>query len=391
MNRQRIVITLMIGLILAMFAQAQDIEPFADEVNPDANISWPPPVYTLRGQTDLRGTVNLPTMANYFVEFRPLLAEAADETVERPWFPATLPGTNPIVENILGTWNTELVPDGLYEIRLTINTTQGTPVFARVSPVRIENNPPPFVVLEDIVLPTTTPSFNSSPTPLPASTRSSQDPLVTALVDANVRTGDDLIYDRVGFLLTGQTAPVIGISSFGSGWYYVELPDGLRGFIAPSIVNLEGSLSGLPRINPPPPPTPPATATPLPTATPETSANLHFIDLDLDPAVPVCDETFTIKVTVHNNGTTATNSSGSIAVSDTHVATGQVTENAVGGFPVLQPGESFVGIIPITVSTFFNDNHRITVTLDSRSEIPETNEGDNVVTETYTLAQGSCG
>ena len=205
-----------------------------------------------------------------------------------------------------------------------------------------------------------------------------------------MRAGDDTRYDRIGFLLAGETAQAIGISSFGTGWYYIQLANGRRGYIAPSIVSFEGDVGGLPLVAPPPPPTPPATATPIATATPVTSANLAFVTIDLDPDMPICNQTITANVTIRNNGTTATASSGVIAVSDTHLGSGTVTESTIGGFPILQPGESFTGIIPITVTTFFNETHRMTFILDSQGTVPETNESDNATSVDYTLQQGSC-
>jgi hypothetical protein len=46
--------------------------------------------------------------------------------------------------------------------------------------------------------------------------------------------------------------------------------------------------------------------------------------------------------------------------------------------------------MPLTISTYYNEVHRITLTIDSGNQIPETVEGDNVRTIEYTLAQGAC-
>jgi len=52
-------------LLLAMPIAAQDVEPTTDtEINPNATISWPPPVYVLRGQFTIRGSANLANMTN---------------------------------------------------------------------------------------------------------------------------------------------------------------------------------------------------------------------------------------------------------------------------------------------------------------------------------------
>ena len=335
MQKRLVILILLIGtLLMGVWVQAQDIFPTDEPDDPNFQISFPPPVYTLRGEVEIRGSINLASMTSYFVEFRPIVLEE-DLPPNRPWFPATLPGTQAINDDVLGTWNTEITPDGLYEIRLTANLTDGTREHFRVSPLRVENEIPPFLDVDDIDSPsvTNTPSVSGRPTLVPTPTAFSGRPQVTAVVDANVRSGDGVEYDRVGFLLAGDSAEVIGISSFGTGWFYVELENGRRGFISPTTVQASGNLQGLTRVDPPPPPTPPATATPLATATPVTTANLHFTAVVTNPSPPVCNQTFTINVTIENNGTTATASSGVISVTDIHTGSGSVVEQTIGGFP----------------------------------------------------------
>lgn len=378
--------------VLAAFALpgfAQQPVPTSTPANPNANVSWPPPVYVLRGTETLRGTANLPNMSNYFFEFRPLNPDLSEQPDNAPWFPATLPQTAPVQSGVLGTWNTQTAPDGVYELRLTINISGGTPVFALISPLRIENNPPPFVTrVPPAGIATNTPAPQLPPTlaPTPVSTG----PQVTALVDANVRKGDDTRYDAIGFLLKGDSAPILGISSFGTGWYYIQLKDGRRGFIAPTIVSVSGNATGLPLISPPPPPTPAATATPLPPPTPITAANLVITGLGLNPNPPVCNQTFTLLVTVTNVGTGPTVSSGLASVQDIAARTGTVGTTSQGGFPVLNPGQSFTMSIPLTVAIYYNEPHQIVIQIDPSNQIPETNKNDNTAPLPYTLQKGSC-
>lgn len=390
-----LLLTLM-AIPLALGQQINNIiEPNDDTlINSAANISFPPPVYVVRETVDIRGTITLPTMRNYFVEFRPLVIDETDAlpSDQRPWFPATLPMTTPIIDDVLGTWNTFTAPDGLYEIRLTINTTSGVPEYVRVSPIRVENNIPPF--LEEVLAgATTTPS---ALTPIGRATLAatptafSTGPQVVALVDSNVRSGDTTEYDRVGFLFSGESAPIIGVSSFNTNWYYIQLDSGRRGFIAPSVVRAEGDLASLPRINPPPPPTPIPTNTPTPTATPETSANLVVSKVTLNPNPPQCNETFTIFVTVKNTGSGASSVGGSISVTDSRTADGTVIESTLGAFPALDPDGTFEGIIPITVDTYYNEDHTLTIRIDSTGVVPETNEADNTFTIVYELGQADC-
>src|SRR5688572_8623950 len=53
-------------------AQSLIVEPIGAPANQFVNLTWPPPVYVVRGQVTLRGSANLPQMNNYFIEFRAL-------------------------------------------------------------------------------------------------------------------------------------------------------------------------------------------------------------------------------------------------------------------------------------------------------------------------------
>ena len=117
------VITMLMLLIPLAIGQSGGgiIEPIDDMmVNPDANISFPPPVYVVSDSIDIRGTVNLSNVTSYLVEFRPLVLDAMGEEAEDepPWFPAIAPQQAPVVDDILGIWNTLTARDGLYELRL---------------------------------------------------------------------------------------------------------------------------------------------------------------------------------------------------------------------------------------------------------------------------------
>lgn len=392
MRRIALAVIVLSLLLTALVVGAQDIEPATPPAeDADVAITFPPPVFVINGMVEIRGTADAIDLTGYVLEFRPLDLEATPEEAEdAPWFPATLPGNQAIRGGILGIWNTTTARDGLYELRLVVNVENGDPIIYRVSPIRVLNNPTEdFVGLPDVptLAPTPTqlgeaparPTLPPSPTPLGTS-----DPTVTAVVDGNVRSGDDVSYPRVGALLLGESARVIGISSFGSGWFYIELPNGRRGFIAPSVVRFSGSRDSLPAVDPPPPPTPPATATPI------TTANLQVTGIQLIPAQPVCAQSFDILINVQNTGTGPTNSSGSLRVLDRHIASGTTNATTVGGFPVLQPGESFVVATALTVDTYFDEEHLVEIELDINNEVLETNEGDNIGSITYTLQPGNC-
>jgi serine/threonine-protein kinase len=94
------------------------------------------------------------------------------------------------------------------------------------------------------------PTVGPSPTPAVTDTPDPNAPRVISQVNANVRAFDSTTAPVVGTLIAGQPAPVVGISSSGSGWYRIQLPDGRLGWVSPSVVSLSGSLQDTPRINP---------------------------------------------------------------------------------------------------------------------------------------------
>jgi hypothetical protein len=380
---------LVLALPVAVFAQVTSTE----EPNPNANITWPPPVYVIRGEFAIRGTANLPDMTNYFIEFRPLNDDLTPQDEGDVWFPAILPSQGAVQDDVLGTWDTTLVEDGLYELRLTVNVSGGTPELAIVSPLRIENEPPPFAATATPI-PTATPAATEPPPPTAEPTQDST-PRVTisATPQGNIRQGDSTFYNIVATVPTGTTARILGISNRGSGWYQIQLDDGRSGWVAPSIVTTSGDLSGLPRVQPPPPP--PPTATPIPTVVPATpvpvsQANLVAGIVVLEPAAPTCQQTFTVGFDVANLGSQPTTISGTVSLVDTRAADGSQQGNTIGGFPVIQPGQTFRVNMPLTISTWHSEQHNITLVIDPGNQIPETVEGDNTRTISYTLTKGSC-
>lgn len=385
MSKFRMVILLVLVALAVLPVQAQT----TPTVNPNANITWPPPVYVVRGSFQVRGTANIAGMSNYFLEFRALGADLQPAAVGGDWFPALLPSAAPVTDGLLGTWDTRSAVDGLYELRLTVNVAGQTPVQHMVSPLRIENVPPPFAA---------TPTPPPAPTALPATVAptATTDPSPRATIETpqgNLREGDSTVFRIIVTLPQGTSARIVGISNRGTGWYRVQLDDGRLGWWAPEIVSTSGNLSGLPQVAPPPLPAP--TAAPLPTGVPATAvpvsaANLVAGVVVSEPASPQCGQTFVIGLDVANLGTQPTTISGSINLVDVRAADGSQQGTTVGGFPVLQPNQTFRVTMPLTISTWYGEVHRITLTIDPANQIAETNEGDNTRTFEYTLEKGTC-
>ncbi len=359
--------------LLALPLLAQEV------AEPTAEINWPPPVYVLRGETSLRGTVNLAEMTGYFIEYR-----ALDEDLSAPdtrdWLPVTLPSTTPVVDDVLGTWDTSGVDDGLYELRLTVIVSGADTQRRTLGPLRVENPVPaaPEMEVEEVAEIET---VVEETTPVPDET-----PRVTARVNANVRAGDSTSFRAINALLTGESAPILGVSSRGTAWYQIALPNGRRGWISEIVVIVSGNTDNLPRIVPPRVPIRP---TAIPVHPPATQPDLvveeiHFAN------TPKCGKSFEIRARMANLGQAASTASGSIGVRDWHIASGTPNTSTIGGFPPLAPQERFWAFMNLTVDTYVKEGHRVIVTVDSTNTVAESNEGNNSNGREYVLEKGDC-
>lgn len=207
----------------------------------------------------------------------------------------------------------------------------------------------------------------------------------------NVRRGPGLVFDPpIGAFAQGQTTEILAVST-GGDWYKVRYGGG-EGWVFASLVQPSGNLNNLPREAGPAPPTAAPSAIPLPTATPvpQTSANLVAGIVELNPAQPTCAQTINIGFDVANLGSQATAASSTVSVQDVRVADGSVQATTVGGFPVIEPNQTFRVNMALTVSTWYNEDHRIILIIDQGNAVPETNETDNRREVTYRLERGSC-
>jgi uncharacterized protein YgiM (DUF1202 family) len=264
-------------LVAATAVSAQAVQP-TQPVDPNANISFPPPVYTLRGLFPVRGSANVADMRGYFLEYRALNEDLTPQEENVSWTPATTVSQAPVLDDLLGEWDTTLVEDGLYELRLRILPRTGETVSVVVSPLRIENEIPPFLQIEDVnpAAATATAFFATLTAAPPVATQPAQPPLqatptpfdpsprVTAPnLPVNVRQQAGVNFSTVGSLAVGESAPIIGLTdTFDGRWYRIELPNGTRGWVAGGVVTVTGNLQGVPVLPPPITPTPTLTPTP---------------------------------------------------------------------------------------------------------------------------------
>jgi hypothetical protein len=169
---------------------------------------------------------------------------------------------------------------------------------------------------------------------------------------------------------------------------------GGEGWVFAALTEASGDIGSLPRDPGPPVPTaPPPTAVPAtqPPPPPASNANLVAGIVELQPGTPVCQETFNLGLDVANLGSDITSASGTVTVQDIRTADGSVQQQTTGGFPQLQPQQTFRVNMPFTVSTWYNETHTIILIIDSNNAIAESSEADNRREVQYTLQKGNCG
>lgn len=242
------------------------------------------------------------------------------------------------------------------------------------------------------VPPTSAPAQPTNTQP-PAATATPNKPTATFLQGVNVRSGPSTKFNPpIGSFATGQTTDIVARTPAGD-WYKVKYYNG-EGWVFSQLMTVSGDEAqivvdagpAVPTDTPVPTVPPPSTAVPV-----NNQVNLVAGLIRLDPAQPKCGQTFNIFIDVANQGSQANTSGGSISVSDTRAADGSNPSNTVGAFGIIQPGQTVnSGPIPITVSTNYEDDHKLTLVVDSGNAVAETNEGDNTATFTYRLPKANC-
>lgn len=369
--------------LLVLPVAAQEAE------QPTAEIAWPPPVYVLRGEVSLRGSANLPGMSGFFIEYRALDDDlSAPDT--RAWLPVTLPSATPVVDGALGAWDTGQVPDGLYELRLNVASGAGDMAHHVVGPLRVENES----MMPDemtMVMEEEMEQMEEMEQTMPVSTDA---PMVTARVNANVRSGNSTRFRIIGVLRNGESAPVLGISSRGSAWFRIELSDGRLGWISPTVVNASGAMDNLPQIVPPPLPPPPA---PPPTVVPSSDIDLRAGNMrhSSPGGVIKCGIGFQVEVDVANFGTTPS-PGGRVLFLDYGLKNDggrldDVAQTEIGEFPPIQPGQTVGAKAWMNISRHVNRNHVIYAQVNFDNAIPERTTADNnAQMGLYKLEKGNC-
>ena len=148
--------------------------------------------------------------------------------------PVTVPTAD---QNLVGTMVAQTIAAGLTQAAPSL-----TPINALISPAA-----------------TFTPTLSPTPTltPTPIFTPTPLIPLISVSVPTNCRVGPGKVYDRVGALLVGETAEVVGRDPTGNYWY-IRNPDQTNDFcwLWGEYATLTGNYVVLPMLTPPPTPTP---------------------------------------------------------------------------------------------------------------------------------------
>jgi hypothetical protein len=108
-----------------------------------------------------------------------------------------------------------------------VNTSIALTVAARQTEA-VLNNPSTATVTLAPVTPTLSPTLEPTLSTTPDFTPTIETPLITVSVDTNCRAGPGSIFERVGMLLEGETAEVVGREPKGEYWYIRNPDEGLE-------------------------------------------------------------------------------------------------------------------------------------------------------------------
>jgi hypothetical protein len=137
----------------------------------DAVINTPVTGQVVQGVVVIRGNTSMDGFQSYEVDF----AYSADRT--QTWF-LIQESTLPIQDGVLAVWDTSNITDGDYDLRVTINQSDGAPVEIQVSDLRVRNytpmeteSPTPTLLYATSApgIPTVTPILQASATPMTTS------------------------------------------------------------------------------------------------------------------------------------------------------------------------------------------------------------------------------
>ncbi|MBL8163235.1 MAG: PKD domain-containing protein [Anaerolineae bacterium] len=134
----------------------------------------PIPGNVVASNVQILGAAIHPQFLQYQVEYGP------DPNPSNLWFAATSIVQTPVLNGLLGIWNTTTTPDGIYQLRLRVTLSDGTSLATVVNNIRVQNQ---------------------QPTPIPSATPSIQRPIAAFTLDRS----------------SGQTPLVVRFTNQSSG------------------------------------------------------------------------------------------------------------------------------------------------------------------------------
>jgi hypothetical protein len=162
---------------------------FASAQTPEgliAVITWPADGQQLFGPANIIGSAAHPTAFSYFtLEYNDLSDPNA------PWMLVQPSVQQQVQDNVLGTWNTNMVPDGNYRLRLRVFLADGQVgefIVANLAVVNSEPTPVPTAPAETGGEPALAPTFGPSPTS-PVVQPPSSNPSISGLSTPEAITG----------------------------------------------------------------------------------------------------------------------------------------------------------------------------------------------------------
>jgi len=163
-----LVLTIALATALVMVASPAGAAPTRQESEGTAEITLPQQGETVRGVVLIVGTALHPDFNNYTLEF------GFDPNVDQQWFPVQDPVAQQVQDGPLAEWDTTVVADGTYQLRLRVVRNDGQTDEFTVTGITVSNAVP---TQPPTVVPSVTPSSTVGvPTPGPSPTPLIQQP-----------------------------------------------------------------------------------------------------------------------------------------------------------------------------------------------------------------------
>jgi hypothetical protein len=118
------------------------VSPQAGELE----LKWNRVYNTVKDTVDVVGAANIPNQFYFFLEAAPW--DPAEE--EPTWKPVTSFQMSPVLDDLLGTWNTSRFTDGFYQLRLHAVNSANESFHYVLAPILVNNNDGDLVNLEPV-------------------------------------------------------------------------------------------------------------------------------------------------------------------------------------------------------------------------------------------------